>query len=50
MAAADSTFVMMVRMTPYRLVLKLYWDSKRSASSDITVRNRKKYLEVILSK
>jgi hypothetical protein len=49
MAAADSTLVT-IQMTPYRLDLKLSWYSKRSASSDITVRNRKKYLEVIFSK
>jgi hypothetical protein len=34
--------MMMVRTTPYRLLLKLSWDSKRSASSDVTLQKEKK--------
>jgi hypothetical protein len=30
-------------MTPTQLVLKLYWDSERPASSDFTLGKRKKF-------
>jgi hypothetical protein len=37
-----------VWMTPYRLILKLSWNSKRPASSDFTLRTRKNSSWVIL--
>jgi hypothetical protein len=33
-----------------KLVLKLFWDSEKSASSDFTLRKRKKYAVAIFSK
>jgi hypothetical protein len=33
---------MMVQMTPSQLILKLFWDNERPASSNVTLKKRKK--------
>jgi hypothetical protein len=39
----------MVQTTPYRLVMKLSWDSERSASSEFTLQKRTKSPVAIFS-
>jgi hypothetical protein len=40
---SENPFLVMVRMTPYRLVRMLSWDSERSASSNFALRKKSAY-------
>jgi hypothetical protein len=48
--AAAALFLLVVQMTPSRLILKLPCDSERSTSSDFTLQKRKLSTLAILSK